>query len=230
MSEQDDEIMRALHNLRSAEEEAEAALLREVAAGTRDPDTVTAGDLDEDPETQALLLELSAPAGDDFRAALADRVEAQLHAAHEAQAPSNVTSMAAFRRKRAGVIGTLAVAAAAAFLVFRAPAPDDGDDAVGVIDGATLAYSLEVTKAPKTSRGDDEVADTAGAGTAEDPVQLSVPTSGEVEWLLRPERVAETSVDAKVFVQGPDGALIPAGDELAVVVAKTGAVRVTLQL
>ena len=81
-----------------------------------------------------------------------------------------------------------------------------------------------------TSRGDDEVADTAGAGTAEDPVQLSVPTSGEVEWLLRPERVAETSVDAKVFVQGPDGALTPAGDELAVVVAKTGAVRVTLQL
>ena len=232
MNEHDDKIVEALHAMRNADQDTEAELLRSVAAGERRPDTVEPAEIDDDLATQSLLLELSAPADDNFRAALADRVEAQLHAERQAQAPSNVVFMGAFRRKRAGMIATIAVAAAAAFMVFRAPPPGDDierGDSLGVFDSATIGYTVEVSKTPKTSRGDDS-ADATGTGTALDPVVLSVPDSGDVQWVLRPERIGASTVAAKVFVRGPDGTLTPAGDEVRVVVAKTGAVRVSLQL
>ena len=234
MSEHDDKFVAALHDMRRADQEAESELLRQVAAGERAADSFEPDAVDEDPETQALLLELSAPVSGDFRASLADRVEAQLHAERDAGAKTNVVSMGAFRRRRAGVVATLAVAAAAAFMVMRAPPTDDGaggGDALGLGDGAAVGYTLEVTKSPKSSRGGDpEPAEGAGSGTKEDPVTLQVPTSGEVEWILRPDKVGAAAVDAKVFVRGPGGGLTPAGDEITVVVAKTGAVRVSLRL
>ncbi len=234
MSEHDDKFVEALHSMRRADEEAESELLRQVAAGERTADAIPSDAIDEDADTQALLLELSAPADDVFRASLADRVEAQLHGERAAATQSNVISMGAFRRRRAGAFVTLAVAAAAAFVVLRTSPPEDsvdGGDALGVFDAATVGYTLTVTKSPKSSRGSDsQPAEGAGSGTEEDPLALQVPTSGEVQWVLRPDQVAAAAVGAKVFVRGPDGGLIPAGDEITVTVAKTGAVRMSLQL
>lgn len=234
MSEQDDKFVEALHGLRRADQEAESELLRQVAAGERAADTVDVDALDDDPETQALLLELSAPAGEAFRASLADRVDAQLNSERDAGAETKVVSMAAFRRKRAGVIATLAVAAAAAFMVLRSSPPDEPverGDALGVFEATTVGYTLTVTKSPKSSRGGEtQPTQGEGSGTEDDPVALQVPTSGEVEWILRPDQAGAAAVGAKVFVRGPDGGLTPAGDEITVTVAKTGAVRVSLQL
>ena len=58
---------------------------------------------------------------------------------------------------------------------------------------------------------------------------VAVPTQGTVEWNLRPQKLATKGVDARAFYVEGD-TLVPAGDELKVRVAKTGAVRMSLDL
>ena len=240
MSHDDTHDPEGLSRLMEEAQAEESDLLAQVAAGSLAADDVAAGTLDEDPETQALLLELSAPPGDAFMTETLAKVRESVGAAATTEATgtgatetgATVISMAAFRRRAAATITTLAVAAGVLFVVLRGPGPDDaaGPDAQDRLDSVSASYSIEVVTAPRAERDEAAPIDAAGDGSEQTPLSLTVPDSGEVAWVLRPDVETSAEVKARVYGVQADGSFEAAGDELSVKIAPTGAVRVSLTL
>ena len=238
MSHDDTHDPEGLSRLMEEAQAEESDLLAQVAAGSLAADDVAEGTLDEDPETQALLLELSAPPGDAFMTETLAKVRAGMDASTAGAPPAGtgtgaeVISMAAFRRRAAATLTTLAVAAGVLFVALRGPGPDDAASTDGQdrLDAVSASYSIEVVTAPRAERDEAAPIEAAGDGSEQTPLSLTVPDTGEVAWVLRPDVETSSEVKARVYVVQADGALEPAGDELSVKVASTGAVRVSLTL